>query len=149
MTGLRLTLMAAVFVAAAAVSGCIAEVADRGNLPTKDKLAGLHPGSTTKDQVVQILGSPSSISVFDDKSWYYISAKVKQVAFFNPDVLTQDVYIVRFDDKGVVTGIDHRGLQDGREIQPVARTTPAPGRELGFLEQLIGNLGRFNPTGGS
>ena len=31
---------------------------------------------------------------------------------------------------------------------PIARATPAPGRELSFLEQLLGNLGKFNSTGG-
>jgi hypothetical protein len=30
----------------------------------------------------------------------------------------------------------------------VARATPAPGRELSFLEQLIGNLGKFNGSSG-
>jgi hypothetical protein len=38
-------------------------------------------------------------------------------------------------------------LEDGKEITPVARATPAPGRELSFLEQLIGNLGKFNGGG--
>jgi hypothetical protein len=39
-------------------------------------------------------------------------------------------------------------LVDGKEVVPVARVTPAPGRELTFLEQLIGNLGKFNGGGG-
>jgi hypothetical protein len=30
----------------------------------------------------------------------------------------------------------------------VARETPSAGRELGFVEQLIGNLGKFNTSGG-
>ena len=41
-----------------------------------------------------------------------------------------------------------RLLEDGKEITPVARATPAPGRELSFLEQLIGNLGKFNGSSG-
>ena len=53
-----------------------------------------------------------------------------------------------FDDQGVVKAVDHKVLEDGKEISPVARATPAPGRELSFLEQLIGNLGKFNGGGG-
>ena len=143
----RKLFLCAAALAAATLAGCGAEVAQRGNLPTKDKLAELRPGTTTRDQVVKILGSPSSVSVFDEKSWYYISARVKQVAFFTPDVLDQEVYIVHFDDKDVVRDIDHKNLRDGRDIVPVARETPAPGRQLSFFEQLIGNIGKFNSGG--
>ena len=106
------------------------------------------PGNTTKDQVVKILGTPSSVGVFNDKYWYYISPRTKQFAFFDPKVLDQQVYVVDFNDDGVVKAVDHKTLKDGQEIVPVARATPAPGRELTFLEQMIGNLGKFNGSSG-
>jgi outer membrane protein assembly factor BamE (lipoprotein component of BamABCDE complex) len=141
-------LLGAVSVAGLVVS-CAPAVEQRGNLPNADKLAEIHAGSTTKDEVAKILGTPSSVSVFNnDKSWYYISRRTSQTAFFDPDVLDQQVYIVNFDDQGIVKAVDHKVLQDGKEITPVARATPAPGRELSFLEQLIGNLGKFNSSGG-
>jgi outer membrane protein assembly factor BamE (lipoprotein component of BamABCDE complex) len=134
---------------AAAIAGCSPSVEQRGNLPNPDKLSEIHAGSTTKDEVTKILGTPSSVSVFNnDKTWYYISRRTAQTAFFDPDVLDQQVYIVNFNDQGVVKAVDHRVLEDGKEITPVARATPAPGRELSFLEQLIGNLGKFNSAGG-
>ena len=129
-------------------AGCATTVEQRGNLPPQDKIAGIHPGSTTKDEVVKILGSPSSVGVFNDKSWYYISRRTGQFAFLDPNVIDQQVYIVNFDDQGVVKAVDHKGLEDGKEIVPVARTTPAPGRELSFFEQLVGNLGKFNASSG-
>jgi outer membrane protein assembly factor BamE (lipoprotein component of BamABCDE complex) len=132
-----------------AMGGCSPMVEQRGNLPTPDKIAEIHPGATTKDEVTKILGTPSSVGVFNDKSWYYISRKTEQVAFFTPAVVDQQVYIVNFDDQGVVKAVDHKKLEDGREINPVARTTPAPGKELSFLEQLLGNLGKFNGAGPS
>jgi outer membrane protein assembly factor BamE (lipoprotein component of BamABCDE complex) len=147
MAVLRKYLWIAAAVAAAGLCSCASDIAQRGNLPTKGELAALHPGTTTKAQVIKILGSPSSVSVFDEKSWYYISAQVKQVAFFEPSVLDQEVYVVRFDDNGVVKDIGHKNLKDGREIVPVARETPSPGRQLSFFEQLIGNIGRFNSGG--
>jgi outer membrane protein assembly factor BamE (lipoprotein component of BamABCDE complex) len=145
---LRKSLLVAAALVAAATAGCHVDVAQRGNLPTRAKLAELQPGRTTRDQVVKILGSPSSVSVFDDKSWYYISAREKQIAFLAPDQVDQQVYIVRFDDNGVVQSIDHKNQKDGRAIVPVARTTPAPGRQLSFMEQIIGNIGKFNSAGG-
>jgi outer membrane protein assembly factor BamE (lipoprotein component of BamABCDE complex) len=150
----EVTLMRLLFVLLAAISGatiagCAASVELRGNLPNSDKLSEIRAGSTTKDEVAKLLGTPSSVSVFDnDKSWYYISRRTSQTAFFEPDVLDQQVYIVNFNDQGVVTAVDHKVLQDGKEVIPVARATPAPGRELSFLEQLVGNLGKFNSSGG-
>ena len=107
-------------------------------------MAEIHPGTTTRDQVAKILGTPSSTGVFDGDSWYYISRKTKQVAFFEPDVLDQQVYVINFDGQGVVKSVDHKGLKDGRDIEPAPGATPAPGRELTFLEQVLGNIGRFN-----
>jgi outer membrane protein assembly factor BamE (lipoprotein component of BamABCDE complex) len=136
------------FSAAAAIAACAPSVEQRGNLPNPDKMSEIHAGATTKDEVAKILGTPSSVSVFNnDKSWYYISRRTAQTAFFDPEVVDQQVYVVSFDDQGVVKAVDHKVLQDGVEVVPVARATPAPGRELSFLEQLLGNLGKFNGSG--
>ena len=140
--------MIAVVSSAALTGGCATNVEQRGNLPPQDKIAEIHPGNTTKDEVTKILGSPSSTSIFSDKTWYYISRRTGQFAFFDPNLLDQQVYIINFDDQGVVETISHKNLDDGREITPVARATPAPGRELSFLEQVIGNLGKFNSGAG-
>ncbi|HZK89753.1 MAG TPA: outer membrane protein assembly factor BamE [Stellaceae bacterium] len=130
------------------LAGCTVSEDQRGHLPDPDKLAEVKPGATTKEQVVKILGSPSSASTFDDNVWYYISRKIKQVAFFSPSVLDQQVYIVDFDDKGVVKDVGHKTMADSENITPAPGATPAPGRELSFMEQLIGNVGRFGGTGG-
>ena len=126
------------------LGACVASVDQRGNLPEPEKIAQIQPGSTTRDQVVKILGTPSSTGVFNDKSWYYISRKTKQVAFFDKDVLDQQVFVVNFDGRGVVNSVDHKDLKDGREIAMAPGATPAPGRELTFVEQVLGNIGRFN-----
>ncbi len=130
--------------AALLLAGCTISVDQRGNLPDPDKLATIKPGTTTKEQVVKILGTPSSASTFNDDTWYYISRRTKQVAFLSPTVLDQQVYIVDFNDQGIVKDIGHRTLADGEPITPAPGATPAPGRELTFLEQVIGNMGKFN-----
>jgi outer membrane protein assembly factor BamE (lipoprotein component of BamABCDE complex) len=134
---------------ATGLASCAATVDQRGNLPEPEKLAQIQPGTTTKEQVVKILGTPSSTGVFDDKNWYYISRRTSQISFFDPNVLDQQVYIVNFDAAGVVRGVDHKDLADGRDIAPAPGATPAPGRELTFLEQVLGNIGRFNKSNSS
>ena len=129
------------------LAGCAPMIDQRGNLPDETKLATIKPGVTTKDTVSQLLGTPSSVSTFNDKTWYYISRRTEQTAFFAPDVVDQQVVSVGFDDSGIVRDIERHGLADGRPIEPSPRVTPSAGRELGFFEQLIGNLGRFNTEG--
>ncbi len=144
----RLSSFCAVIAAAAAIAGCSPDVYDLGHLPTADEIAQIHPGKTTKAEVVKILGTPSSVGVFNDKTWYYVSERTQQVAFFLPERTAQQVYIVDFDNKGVVEAFDRKGLKDAQNITPAPGATPAPGRELTFVEQVLGNLGKFNGSGG-
>ena len=135
-------------IATAAIGGCASDVVQRGNLPSTDKVTEIQPGSTTREDVAKLLGTPSSTSVFDDRTWYYISRRTKQLSFLSPQVLDQQVYVIDFDDKGVVKKVDHKNLKDARNVTPAPGATPAPGRELSFLEQVLGNLGKFNGGGG-
>jgi outer membrane protein assembly factor BamE (lipoprotein component of BamABCDE complex) len=132
--------------AALALMACAPTVDNRGHLPAADRLAEIQPGKTTKEEVVRLLGTPSSTGIFDDKKWYYISKKTEQVAFFDKDVLDQQVYQINFDNQGVVKGVEHKDLKDAQAVEPAPGATPAPGRELTFIEQIIGNVGRFSGT---
>jgi outer membrane protein assembly factor BamE (lipoprotein component of BamABCDE complex) len=131
---------------AAALSGCSNPVEQRGNLPPDKVVAEIKPGSTDKETVTRLLGSPSSVASFDDSTWYYISQKTKEIAFFKPETVDQEVVTITFDKDGVVKGVQKLGMNARNELTPVERTTPAPGKELTFFEQLIGNFGRFNNT---
>jgi outer membrane protein assembly factor BamE (lipoprotein component of BamABCDE complex) len=130
--------------AAMLLAGCTVSEDQRGNLPDPEKLAQIQPGTTSKEQVARLIGSPSAESTFNDDTWYYISQKTKQVAFLNTQTLDRQVYIIDFDDKGVVKDVGHRTMADGEDITMAPGATPSPGRELTFIEQLLGNIGRFN-----
>jgi outer membrane protein assembly factor BamE (lipoprotein component of BamABCDE complex) len=127
-----------------ALAGCNATIDPRGNLPTADQLAQIKPGVTDKATVTRILGSPSTIAEFDADTWYYISQKTKDVAFFKPEVVDQQVVTIDFAKDGKVRDIGHRTLADRIAVSPNPNATPAPGREFTFWEQLIGNFGRFS-----
>lgn len=136
---------------ALSLSACQHTINDRGYMPDPDDLARIKPGVQGRDEVREILGSPSSqgpLADADDR-WFYISRKTSTVAFFKPDVLDQKVLEIDFDKNGIVSEVRNYTLKDGEQIDPVTRKTPSPGRELGFFEQLIGNIGRFNSPQGS
>lgn len=137
----------AAILATALLAGCGFPVDQRGNDPAKSALDQIKPGVTTKAAVTRILGSPSSVATFDNNTWFYISQKTQDEAFFKPQLRGEKVVIISFNDKGVVDNIGYRGLKDHAAIEPNPNATPAPGREFTILEQLIGNFGRFSaPT---
>jgi outer membrane protein assembly factor BamE (lipoprotein component of BamABCDE complex) len=132
---------------ASVMAGCAPIVDTRGNMVDSDRMATVKVGQTSREQVLQALGSPSATALFDDESWYYIGKRTETLAFFAPEVLEQQVVIIRFDSNGVVSGIDRLEKEDGNQVQLVQRTTPTAGAEMTFLQQMFGNLGRFNPAG--
>lgn len=125
------------------LAACSNEVVVRGNLPDPDAMAQVQIGASSRQQVAEALGSPSTISSFQDRTWYYIGQKQTQVAFMDPEVLERSIFVVSFDDAGIVKDTAHYTLEDGKIIDPVTRKTPTEGRELTILQQLFGNLGKF------
>ncbi len=132
---------------ALAIAACSPTVAQRGNVPDAEKLAEIKTGDT-KDKVVQAIGSPSSIGTFSDKRWYYISRKTEKFGFFDPKTVDQQVVEVLFDDQDKVQEIKKLNLDDAYDVDLVSRSTPTAGKSLTFMDQLLGNIGRFNKGGG-
>ena len=138
---LRILLTAAVL---SGLAACNSEIDIRGNRPLPYALAEIKPGQTTKSDVVILIGTPATVSLFSDDHWYYISSRFETYAFFKPKELDREVVAIDFDKGGKVTDLRHLTLADGKPVEMVARETPAPGRELSFLEQMIGNVGRYS-----
>jgi outer membrane protein assembly factor BamE (lipoprotein component of BamABCDE complex) len=140
----RLAVVLVAAAVAAPLGSCSPTVSARGNLPTPEQLTQIKPGVTDKASITSLLGSPSSIATFDDTTWYYISQKSQELAFFKPEIRDPEVIAVTFDKDGIVKDVQKRASKAPHNVEPVARTTPAPGKELSFIEQLIGNFGKFN-----
>ena len=128
---------------ALSLSACESRKNTRGNLLDPERVEDIRPGELNRDEVVEILGSPSSITPFGSDTWYYISQRIETFAFFEPKVMERQIVVVSFDKKGIVSKIDTLGLEKGQKIIPVARKTPTHGNEMTVLEQMVGNLGRF------
>jgi outer membrane protein assembly factor BamE (lipoprotein component of BamABCDE complex) len=127
------------------LAACAANVSTHGHRLDAAALAQVEPGQSSQDDVIQLLGSPSSIATFDDRTWYYVSQRTERRSFYYTNVVSQDVVAIVFDDQGTVNHIDRHDLNGAREVDLVDRETPTAGNELSVLEQFLGNIGRFNP----
>jgi outer membrane protein assembly factor BamE (lipoprotein component of BamABCDE complex) len=119
----------------------------RGNKVDPESLKELVPGTSTKADVSAVIGSPTARDTFDDNTWLYISEVTQERIGRTLGELNQNVVVVSFDDKGVLTNIHKLDKADALPVTVIARTTPSPGTEASFMQQLLGNIGRFNPAG--
>lgn len=129
---------------AAALGACSPTVDNRGNIPLAEVVERIKPGAQSREQVREMLGTPSTVASFGGETWYYIGKRTETFAFFAPTVLEQKVLAIRFDKDGMVAAVRSYDGKDAREVSLVERETPTKGKELGFLEQIIGNIGRFS-----
>jgi outer membrane protein assembly factor BamE (lipoprotein component of BamABCDE complex) len=124
-------------------ASCSPIVENRGYVFDEKLLDQIKVNETISNDVMGILGSPSTTSAIDASTWYYIYSKAETVAFYNPTVTDRRVLAVSFDDDDKVNNLKYYGLEEGKIISYVDRTTPTRGRELTVLQQLFGNLGRL------
>jgi outer membrane protein assembly factor BamE (lipoprotein component of BamABCDE complex) len=134
----------AVALGAVILAGCTVKESQHGNQMPQRIVAALKERNVTQDRVLQLLGTPTSESAFDKGVWYYVSEVQQAYAFFQPQVVERKVLILRFDDQRVLKSISTLDKTAGKEVLLVERETPTEGHKLGLLEQLLGNIGRFN-----
>ena len=137
-----------IFLAALALTACSPIVDQRGHVSEVPLVDQITVGQTTQEEVLQLLGSPSTASTFGDETWYYVAARKERTAFFKPEITDQHVTQIVFDASGTVTRVKQYDENDGKELETVRKSTPTAGHKLGFFEQIIGNLGRFNKPKG-
>ena len=128
---------------AVALSGC-ATIDNRGHVVEPNQLETIQVGKTTKEQVAKILGTPSSVSTFGNKTWFYMSETTQRRAFLSPVVLKSNITRIDFDDQGKVIALDSLSEKDRQVVSHIKRSTPTAGHTFGVLEQIFGNVGRFN-----
>lgn len=108
-------------------------------------VAKLQVGTSTRADVLQALGTPSTTAVFDDNTWYYVGQRTEKKAFLDAKVLDKKVYEVKFTEDGLVASLQEvQG--DAIDVPIVRRKTPTSGHDLTAAQQLLGNLGRFNKS---
>ena len=119
-----------------------------GNMPTEDKIERINKGME-KEKVREILGSPSSVVSLDKDTWIYMSAEIEQIAFMKPQEIERNLLVVKFDNTGKVSDIQHLDKSKGQEIQISGQETQTPEQEQGFFRKYFGGVGQFTPFGNS
>ncbi|MBU0800186.1 MAG: outer membrane protein assembly factor BamE [Alphaproteobacteria bacterium] len=124
-------------------AACAPTQAVRGNMVEDHVLATVQPGVDNAADVMRKMGSPTARDPFDPAVWYYIGQKTEKRGILDPKVAEERVLIARFSPEGTLESLTER--EGGRNEIPVSREkTPTSGNEITFMQQLLGNLGKFN-----
>ena len=117
----------------AVLAGCTGEQFQKGYILPAGALEQI-PIGASQDQVLIVMGTPSTVATLNGEVFYYISQRSERpVAFMNQKVVDQRVIAIYFDKNRQVTRLANYGLQDGKIFDFISRTTPTAGQELNYL----------------
>ena len=119
-----------------------------GNMPSEDKIEQVRMGMT-REEVKNILGTPSSVVALDRDTWIYMSAEIEQVAFLKPEEKERKLLVIKFNQDGNVFAIQHKSRANGKNINISEAETPTPEQDQGFFRKYFGGVGQYAPFGGS
>lgn len=121
----------------AALGACTSEQYQKGYILPPGALEQI-PLGASQDQVLIVMGTPSTVATLSGEVFYYISQRAeRKVAFMNQQVIDQRVIAIYFDKDRKVQRIANYGLQDGKIFDFISRTTPTSGQETSYLTPLF------------
>lgn len=114
-----------------------------GDIPSDTRINAVKIGKHKKEDVSRLLGSPTSISLFEKESWIYIASKESRLAFMPEKEYDRQVLVVTFKPDSSVESLKRYTLADAVDVPYDSAKTPSYGKDLSVWEEMIGNFGRF------
>ena len=119
------------------LGGCFSETYQRGYVVPEGALEQLPIGSS-QEQVLIVLGTPSTVATVSGEAFYYISQRTERGAYFlHQSVVDQRVIAVYFDRQRRVERLANYGLKDGKIFDFVSRTTPTGGKDYAYVNAMF------------
>ena len=98
-------------------------------------------GKTTKEEITNILGTPSIKSTFDgEKSWFYVSSEFEKFIFLDGENIDQKILIFEFGDSNVLNKKKFLSKADLNDIDYEVAVTDSSGKKLNWYREFFRNL---------
>jgi outer membrane protein assembly factor BamE (lipoprotein component of BamABCDE complex) len=125
---------------ALALAGCTRETFQRGYVLPDGALEQI-PLGASQEQVLLVLGTPSTVATVSGEAFYYISQRADRPIMFMPtEVTDQRVIAVYFDKDRKVQRLAEYGMKDGKVFDFISRTTPTSGNDLSVITTILHNF---------
>src|SRR5580658_150432 len=124
-------------ISALALAGCTRETFQRGYVLPEGALEQI-PLGASQEQVLLVLGTPSTVATVSGEAFYYISQKAQRsISFVNTEITDQRVVVVYFDKNRKVQRLAEYGMRDGKAFDFVSRTTATSGAENNIITYMF------------
>ena len=123
---------------------CTPIVATHGNMLSDADIAQIQPTTSTRADVTAKWGPPSSSSSFDPNTWYYIGQTLSHKGVFDTKVDKSEIIKVTFNADDTVASVTVVDPALAHNVDIEDRKTPTAGKEFTAVQQIIGNIGKFN-----
>jgi len=135
----RMRAAAAVALICAVLGGC-SEQFQKGYVLPPGALEQI-PIGASQDQVLIVMGTPSTVATLNGEVFYYISQRSERaIAFMNDKIIDQRVIAIYFDKNRRVQRLAAYGVKDGRVFDFIGRTTPTAGTDYNIISGLMHTL---------
>ncbi len=126
------------------LSACTALYQNHGYVPRDEELARIEVGESTRETVARAVGRPSSTGLLTGAAWYYVGSRFRHYGARAPQEIDRQVVAISFDEAGTVENVERFGLENGQAVVLSRRVTDSNIKGLGFLRQLLGNIGNIS-----
>ncbi|AIL65258.1 SmpA / OmlA family protein [Rickettsiales bacterium Ac37b] len=136
-----------IFVLAVMATACTKNILVHGFIFKSQDLAKLQKNVTSQNDVLEILGTPTTTSEFGNNTWYYLSSKYERIAFLNPKVIEKRVLLLKFNNHNILEDVEEYVLDQDDLVVFSDESTGVAGDDTRIFKQFIENIGRFNKKG--
>src|SRR5262245_7103719 len=116
--------------------GAITQSYQRGYVLPDGALEQIPLGSS-QDQVLVVLGTPSTVATVSGEVFYYISQRTEQTSFLPAQETNRRIVAVYFDRNRKAERLADYSMRDGKIFDAISRTTPSGGEELSYLSYMF------------
>ena len=135
-----LATLAALGLLASACGNNFTQVYQRGYVLPEGALEQI-PLGASQEQVLLVLGTPSTVATVSGEAFYYISQRADRAIAFMPTKITdQRVIAIYFDRNRKVQRLAEYGYKDGKIFDFVSQTTPTGGSDLSVITTIMRNV---------
>ena len=109
----------------------------------ENKQSSLTVNETNKNDIINILGSPSTKSKFDNDVWIYIERKQTQSELKNlgrMKIYKNDVLVLEIDNYGILKKKSFYNIDDMEKIKIVQNTTQSGFKKNSFIYNFMSSM---------
>ena len=118
-------------------------VKNHGLSSLEKKASKIELSKSNKNDVIELIGKPSIISLFDDNVWFYIQRETVNQSIIKLGklkILKNNVLEIEFNNRGVVATKKFYNLEDMNDLKIVKKTTEKKYNEQGSIGKMLKSI---------